>query len=148
MEKNTMPKEIALMLMSHGNFAKAAIESAELIVGKQTNFDTLSVFTVDNVAHLKQELQEKIDALDTQSGIIFLTDILGGTPMNLASHLLTKENILVCCGLNLPLLLDVVMNRDLPFDEMKSLIKNAYQNGLTIRDFNDLQKQEDEDDLL
>ncbi|OOF48064.1 hypothetical protein BKK52_06870 [Rodentibacter trehalosifermentans] len=88
-----MSKEIALVLMSHGNFAKAAIESAELIVGKQTNFETLSIFTVDNVSHLKQELQEKIASLDTQSGLIFLTDILGGTPMNLASHLLTKENI-------------------------------------------------------
>lgn len=143
-----MSKEIALMLMSHGNFAQAAMESAELIVGKQTNFDTLSVFSVDNVTHLKQDLLQKVNALDTEAGLIFLTDILGGTPMNLASHLLTKENILVCCGLNLPLLLDVLMNRDLPFDEMKSLIQTAYQNGLTIRDFNDLQKQEDEDDLL
>ena len=143
-----MTTEIAIILMSHGNFAKAAMESAELIVGKQQNYATLSVFTVDNINLLKQEMLDKCKQLDTSKGLLIFTDILGGTPMNLATHLITNEQVLVCCGLNLPLLLNVLMNRDADFTEMREIIETGYENGLTIRSMADLIRMEDEDDLL
>ena len=143
-----MSSEMAVLLMSHGNFAKAAIESAELIVGKQENVDTVGVFAIDNVDQLKQDVLAKIEKLDTSRGLIILTDIVGGTPTNLASALLTKDNMLVCSGLNLPLLLEVLMNRDGNLQELRESLPLAYQNGLTIRTQQDLLTQEEEDDLL
>ena len=143
-----MSSEMAVLLMSHGNFAKAAIESAELIVGKQENVDTVGVFAIDNVDQLKQDVLAKIEKLDTSRGLIILTDIVGGTPTNLASALLTKDNMLVCSGLILPLLLEVLMNRDGNLQELRESLPLAYQNGLTIRTQQDLLTQEEEDDLL
>ena len=77
-----MSQNFAILLMSHGDFAKSAIKSAELIVGEQTNYDTLSVFVAEQLDNLKQEMFEKIAQLDTSKGLLVLTDIIGGTPMN------------------------------------------------------------------
>lgn len=143
-----MDKEIAVLLMSHGNFAKSAIESAELIIGKQENYETLSVFVVDHVNSLKEEMLEKVERLDTSKGLIVFTDIVGGTPMNLAGNLIERENTIICSGLNLPILLEILLNRSKSIDELKEDLKNKDNYGIIIRTNDDLEKEVDEDDLL
>lgn len=143
-----MENQIAVLLATHGGFAKAALESAELIAGKQENVDTLSVFLVDDLESLKKEMFEKVDNLDTSKGLIILTDIAGGTPTNLTSYLLTNENRILCSGLNLPVLLEVLMNRGNDFQNVREVVENAYAQGLTIRTYEDMNRKDDEDDLL
>ncbi len=143
-----MDKEIAVLLMSHGDFAKSAIESAELIIGKQENYETLSVFLVDHVNSLKEEMLEKVERLDTSKGLIVFTDIVGGTPMNLAGNLIERENTIICSGLNLPILLQVLLNRSKSIEELKKELKNEESYGIIIRTNDDLGKEVDEDDLL
>lgn len=143
-----MDGSIGLMIMSHGDFGKAAIESAQLIVGSQTNYDTLSVFVVDQVDDLKQEMLEKVADLDTSNGLVVLTDIIGGTPANLAGHLLVEENTMLVTGVNLPMLLEVLMNRTKSLEELRSVITDAYAQGVTIRTHEEMEREEDEDDLL
>lgn len=141
-----MTDSIALLLMTHGNLGKAAIESAELIVGKQENFDTISIFAVDEVNNLKQDMLNKVSRLDTGKGLIVLTDIIGGTPINLASYLLEDEHTVLVSGLNLPILIEILMNRN---ENIKSIIENikeAYHEGFTIRTNEDIKKGGDEDE--
>ncbi len=141
-----MTDSIALLLMTHGNLGKAAIESAELIVGKQENFDTISIFAVDEVNNLKQDMLNKVSRLDTGKGLIVLTDIIGGTPTNLASYLLEDEHTVLVSGLNLPILIEILMNRN---ENIKSIIENikeAYHEGFTIRTNEDIKKGGDEDE--
>lgn len=139
--------EIALMVMSHGGFARAAMESLELVIGKQNNFNTMAIELVDSVDALKAELFEKVDGLDTERGLVVFTDIIGGTPMNLAGYLLDRENVLLCSGFNMPVLLEFSLNRGKDFAEVKAIIEHAYQNGMTLVT-NDSLKEEEEDDLL
>ncbi|WP_240025251.1 PTS sugar transporter subunit IIA [Mannheimia haemolytica] len=89
-----MSNQIALLLMSHGSFARAALASAELIVGQQENVAAIGVVAVDNVADIKRQMEQTIAELNTDKGLIILTDIVGGTPMNLASSQLTHPNVL------------------------------------------------------
>ena len=143
-----MNKEIAILLMSHGDFAKEAMKSAELVFGKQENYETLSVLLVDQVDRLKEEMYEKVESLDTSKGLLVFTDIIGGTPSNLAGNLLERENTILCSGLNLPMLLEAMMNRDKSVEELKGILENAYRMGMTIRTTIEMGKDEDEDDLL
>ncbi|MFA9488602.1 MULTISPECIES: PTS sugar transporter subunit IIA [unclassified Mannheimia] len=143
-----MSNQIALLLMSHGGFAGAAIASAELIVGSQENIATIGVVAVDNVSEVKRQMEDAIAGLNTEKGLIILTDIVGGTPMNLASTQLTHSNVLACSGLNLPLLLEVLMSRDGTLQEIRENLPLAYQNGFTLRTQQDLYLQEENDDLL
>ena len=142
-----MNEKAALLLMSHGDFAKELIKSAELIVGKQDNFETLGVHLDDQIDDLKAKMFTKIDTLNTENGLIVFTDIIGGSPMNLAGYLLERDNILICSGMNLPILLECLLNRDKPMDELENKIRTAYIDGMTIRRGLEL-SEEDEDDLL
>ena len=140
-----MSDEIAILLMSHGDFEKEAMKSEEMVFGKQDNYETMSVFLVDQVDALRQEMLEKVEKLDTSKGLLVFTDIVGGTPMNLAGSLLGKENTIVCSGLNLPVLIEALMNRNKTVQELKTVIEAAYQMGMTIR--TEI-LEEEEDDLL
>ncbi|MFD2831145.1 PTS sugar transporter subunit IIA [Corticicoccus populi] len=140
-------KDVAILVMTHGDFGKAAIESAQLIVGKHENYETMSVFVVDQLDDLKQEMEDKADSLDTSNGLIVLTDIVGGTPTNLASQLLVRENVVIAAGVNLPVLIEVLVNRHQSVDALKDLIETVYGQGLSIRTIKDLEG-DDEDDLL
>lgn len=143
-----MSNQIALLLMSHGGFASAAIASAELIVGRQENVAAIGVVAVDNVADIKSQMEQAIAELNTDKGLIILTDIVGGTPMNLASSQLTHPNVFACSGLNLPLLLEVLMSRDGDLQEIRENLPLVYQNGFSLRTQQDFVSQEDDDDLL
>lgn len=140
-----MSDEIAILLMSHGDFAKEAMKSAEMVFGRQDNYETMSVFLVDQVDALRQEMLEKVEKLDTSKGLLVFADIVGGTPMNLAGSLLGRENTIVCSGLNLPVLIEALMNRNKTVQELKTVIETAYQMGMTIR--TEI-LEEEEDDLL
>ncbi|GEQ49010.1 PTS sugar transporter subunit IIA [Tetragenococcus koreensis] len=140
-----MEETIGIVVMTHGDFGKAAMESVQLIVGQQDNYDTVSVFVVDEVGKLKQELFDKVSHLDTSKGLIVFTDIVGGTPTNLASELLTREDVLVVAGVNLPVLLEVFTNRTKDIHTLKEIITNAYGQGLTIRTNEDLEGEDDDE---
>ncbi len=140
-----MSDTIGLLIMTHGDFGKAAIESAELIVGKQENYDTMSVFVVDQVDDLKQEMFDKANQLETTKGLLVLTDIVGGTPINLASYLLERENTIVASGVNLPMLLEVLMARTGDFATIEATLRSAYEQGLTVRTNADLEGEEDDE---
>lgn len=140
-------KKVALLLMSHGDFATELMRSLEFVIGKQDNYETLGVHLNDQIDDLQNQMYAKIDSLDLEKGLVVFTDIVGGTPMNLAGHLLGRENILVCSGMNLPMLLECSFNRDKTVEELEGLIKAAYQSGMVMRTGIEL-KEEDEDDLL
>lgn len=140
-----MTDEVAVLLMSHGDFAKEAMKSAEMVFGKQSNYETLSVYLTDQVEALKQEMYEKVDRLDTSKGLLVFTDIVGGTPMNLAGNLLDRGNTILCSGLNLPMLIEALMNRNKTVQELKAVLETAYQMGMVIR--TEIE-EEDDDDML
>ncbi|BAK94499.1 PTS sugar transporter subunit IIA [Tetragenococcus halophilus] len=140
-----MSENVGIIVMTHGDFGKAAMESAQLIVGQQDNYDTVSVFVVDDVEQLKQELFDKVNQLDTSNGLILFTDIVGGTPTNLASELLTREDALVVAGVNLPILLEVFTNCTKDIQSLKEIITSTYNQGLSVRTNEDIEGEDDDE---
>ena len=143
-----MGNKAALLLMSHGDFATEIIKSAELIIGKQDNYATLGVHIDDQIDDLKEQMFKNIEGLDTSAGLVVFTDIVGGSPMNLALNLLSMENVVVCSGLNLPMLLECAFNRDKSVEQIEEVLKAAYKNGMTILDNSSFDQEEDEDDCI
>ena len=55
--------EVGIILISHGHFAKYAIDSAQMIVGKQENYEVVSVTIekdLDDVIEEVKEAYEKV----------------------------------------------------------------------------------------
>lgn len=122
--------KVALIVASHGQLAKYALDSAEMVVGKQENCGVLTVsmdLTLDDAIH---QMEEQFAGLDRSAGTVILVDILGGTPSNVSGRLaLTEENVLVLSGLNLPMLIDLLMNRERSLDEIAESLEVSYHGG-------------------
>lgn len=136
---------VAVILASHGEFAKSALASAEMIVGKQENVGVLSVSLDLNLDQAKQAMNQIYDSLDLRGGTVILVDILGGTPSNVSgSFCLTKDQIVVISGLNLPMLLDLFSNRQRSLTEIAASLEKSYRIG--FQNITERFKEEDSED--
>jgi PTS system mannose-specific IIA component len=142
-------EQVGILMISHGNFAKSALESAELIIGKQENCSSMGVFEASNIGELHEVMKEKVKELKTDAGLVVFTDLLGGSPNNIALTLLEDSDVLVCAGFNMPVLIETLMNRHLSLNELKEKIKEVYKDGLHIKTKEDLLGEDgDDDDML
>lgn len=122
-----MSCELPIILASHGSFAVGALSCVELLIGTQENIATLSVESDSNIDELRQTLFEQYQNIKNEKGVLILTDIVGGTPCNLAMELALKNNnIIVYTGFNIPVLLEVFSNRHLSLDEIVQVIDDVF----------------------
>ncbi|EUJ52379.1 PTS sugar transporter subunit IIA [Listeria rocourtiae] len=124
-----MKEEIALILASHGDFAKEALNSLEMIVGQQENVSTLSLYPGEDLPDFTKRMDDAYKNLDHIKGAIILCDIYGGTPSNAAMGMLIKyqdAKVAAYSGLNLPVLLELSASRKLDYIEIK---KNYRRNS-------------------
>lgn len=122
--------QVALVVASHGEFAKYALDSAEMVVGKQENCGVLTVSMELSFADVVNQMEEVFHGLDRSNGTVILVDILGGTPSNVSGRLaLTNEGVLVVSGLNLPLLIELLTNRDRSLEDIGNALETAYHSS-------------------
>ncbi|WP_181294622.1 PTS sugar transporter subunit IIA [Heyndrickxia sporothermodurans] len=122
----------AIILVSHGNLAAEMKSSAEMIVGKQDNLYALPMNEKEDLESYTRQIVECINhTLETYTEIIFLADILGGTPCNsVTSQLIKHQNIHLIAGFNLSLVIEMCMqNENIP-----AVISNAQQYITYVND--------------
>ena len=88
------------------------IESAEFIVGKRSKaLEAVSIDLNQNAESLRKKIADGIKKVDKKDGVLILTDMFGGTPSNLSYSFLEEGHIEVLSGVNLPVLIQAVNNR-------------------------------------
>jgi mannose/fructose-specific phosphotransferase system component IIA len=99
-----MVDEKWILIMTHGPFCEAIVESAEMIIGKMDKVYSLPLLpAVSPEEYLQQVVKIFKNAPECS---FILTDIPGGTPSNIACALQKQyPSIEVFTGLSLPLLL-------------------------------------------
>jgi len=102
---------IGIVLVSHGNLANEFAKTLEHIVGPQENLMTVSLFPDDDIEVKRKEIQDAVQQVGKNQGVVILTDMFGGTPSNLAHSLLKGQNVEIVAGMNLPLLIKLVSSR-------------------------------------
>lgn len=132
------------ILASHGPFAKAALASAEMIVGKQENVDVLEVGFDTTLDGMKGEIIEIIEKNAEEEYIIFC-DILGGTPFNASIKVLHEfSNLSIVTGFNLPMLIELFMSPLETREQLLEKVREVYPESLNIFDNSMLEKEEEE----
>lgn len=122
-----MSNSVGIILVSHGDFAKSALQSAEMIVGKQENCVALSLTPEKGLDDLYEELVDSYEQLERSNGVMILTDINNGSPTNAAIQLLLSNKEAVCiAGFNLPILLETLLTRKSSLDTLKAGIMNTF----------------------
>lgn len=133
------------LLISHGPFSKAILESAEMITGKSDNIQTLSV-TMDSTLSGTTESIKNIYEENNEGDLIIICDILGGTPSNASMQFIAgKDNVRILTGLNLPMLLELLLNSSTDIDQLVDNAKNSYTKGLSAFKSSDLESKASQD---
>jgi PTS system mannose-specific IIA component len=113
-DPETWRKEFALIgivIVSHGLLAEGLKDAVEMIVGPQTHFLTVSMQPDTSLASLRTMLEQAVTEVASDGGTLVLVDILGGSPANASSYL-ALHGIQVICGVNLPMLLELLIQRE------------------------------------
>ncbi|MCC8027586.1 MAG: PTS sugar transporter subunit IIA [Clostridium sp.] len=123
--------KVAVIISSHGPMAKAVMESAEMVIGKQENACAVCVDMDMNLDEIIEQMEAAYQKLNTENGAVVLVDILGGTPGNAGGVLALKhENVLVYSGLNFPLIIQLFFNQEAAIEELGELLERAYLEGI------------------
>jgi len=102
---------VGLVLISHGEMGKYVLKSAELIAGTQENIATVSLMPKDSPESFQEKMLAAIASVDTEEGLLVLSDVGGGTPWITAAVLSRQRKLECLAGMNLPMLLEILMTR-------------------------------------
>ena len=104
---------VALFFITHEGIATNLLKVGESIVRKPNhNISYLEVpmdFAVDKALN---DIEDEIDQLNIADGILFITDIYGSTPGNIAHECAVKHNASLISGANLPMIIRLLNYRD------------------------------------
>lgn len=125
-----MQKQLPIILASHGPFAQGALECVEMLMGMQEGVQVISVKIDSNIENLRKQMAESYQTLNQGRGVIILVDLMGGTPCNLAGELVVQhDDILLLCGFNIPVLLEVLNNREGSLQDVKSAVEEIFSKS-------------------
>lgn len=121
MEQNNLPW---IYIVTHGDFGRALVESAEMICGKLQHVCTIGLMPGDSPENLVERVSDSLEKIAGEA--VILVDLFGGTPSNVCS-LFAKKGYQVMAGVNMPMLMAVDMARGT--DDWSNVLKEAEQMG-------------------
>ena len=124
---------LGIILTGHGGFASGMEKAMKQILGEQTQFIAIDFPETSTTALLTSQLEQAVNTLDSEDSLVFLTDLLGGTPFRVASTLaMQKPGREVITGTNLQLLLEMVLEREgLSSEDFRLQALECGHRGLT-----------------
>ena len=128
------------VIITHGDLGATLLQVAEKIMGKKLSLPVISIDWKDGVSQISKQEQEIKTAIERENrgkGVVVFTDIFGGTPTNLCVSLLKSMDVEIITGINLPLLLKFLSERDkMPIQDLtRALVKRGKESIGRIRDF-------------
>lgn len=103
---------IGIIIITHGDLGQELIRTSELIVGRQDKLLAFGLHQCDDICKLSQSLEQGIKELDDGSGILVLTDLMGGSPSNVTVANIRCHQFESITGVNLPMLIEALGSRE------------------------------------
>jgi mannose/fructose/sorbose-specific phosphotransferase system IIA component len=123
---------INFLLLSHGKLAEEFLNTIKLILGEQQGIYALGLDASESIESFTNRITNEYLNLNNPDGILVLTDLYGGTPTNAAIFgLLSKyKDSEILTGINLPILLEALVRRNQPVNELIDILKSAGAEGI------------------
>ena len=115
-----------IIITGHNHFASGILSSLTMIAGTKDNIFAVDFLSDDNDESLEGKFN-KIISDNKDSEILFVCDLMGGTPFKVTSKLaFTNDSYEVVTGINLGGLIDTSMKLDkMSIGELKISCKDA-----------------------
>ncbi|MDC7712560.1 PTS fructose transporter subunit IIA [Vogesella sp. LYT5W] len=119
---------VGVLIISHGELGLCLADCARHVLGRvPDNLAILGVEKQDNPDARLLDAQALIDKINDGSGVLVLSDMLGGTPCNIASRLRKRGVVEVVAGVNLPMLVRALSYSAQP---LEVVVSKAITGGL------------------
>lgn len=102
---------IGMVIVTHGNLAEEFKSALQHVVGPQEQCIAISIGAEDDMEHRQQDIVNAVKEVNSGSGVVIFTDMLGGTPSNLAISVMDGISVEVLAGVNLPMLIKLASIR-------------------------------------
>lgn len=103
---------IGLVIITHARLGRELVNAAEFILGKVEQVATVSVDSDTAAESLHSRLESAIAKVDSNQGVLIITDMFGGSPNNISLAFLDEGHREVVTGVNLPMLIKAATSRE------------------------------------
>jgi PTS system ascorbate-specific IIA component len=122
---------IGILIIAHGSLGDTLLQCAAHVLG-QPAARTASIAVVGKADPdaLLAQARKLIADLDDGSGVLILTDMVGGTPSNVATRALVSGRVEGVSGASLPMVLRALNYRNAPLPAVLAKAISGGQEGV------------------
>jgi PTS system mannose-specific IIA component len=121
---------VGILLLTHAPLGNAFIEAASHVFrGRPDRMEAIDVRADQDPAEVAQEARVAIARINDGSGVLVITDVMGGTPSNCTLRLCDPGHIEVIAGISLPMLLRALTYRNDTIDVVVEMALAGGQSG-------------------
>ncbi|WP_025916881.1 PTS sugar transporter subunit IIA [Herminiimonas sp. CN] len=121
---------VGILLLTHAPLGQAFIEAAAHVFrNRPERVEAIDVVADQDPLQVQRLAQDAIARLDDGSGVLVITDVMGGTPSNCCNTLSRPGQIEVIAGISLPMLLRALTYRQDTLDVVVEMALAGGQNG-------------------
>jgi PTS system ascorbate-specific IIA component len=123
---------VGILLVTHGKLGRHLLDTmSEMMSGSlPLETDALEVRRVQSPEAMIAQGEKMLERLDTDAGVLILTDAFGSTPSNIANKLSGTGNRAVVAGVNLPMLVRIFNYPNLNLADMAKCAVEGGQRGI------------------
>jgi PTS system mannose-specific IIA component len=123
---------VGVVIAMHGELAEALLRTAEGVCGALPGVRAVSISGAVEIDAARTALGAAIREVDEGEGVVVLTDMLGGTPANLALTFL-DDRLEVVTGVNLPMVMKLASGRQAgDLHELARALTASGQKNITL----------------
>ncbi|MCX7209880.1 MAG: PTS fructose transporter subunit IIA [Burkholderiales bacterium] len=121
---------VGILLLTHAPLGQAFIAAATHVFrGVPVQTEAIDVLADQDPEEIKKLAQQAIARINDGSGVLVITDVMGGTPSNCTLQLCVPGEIEVIAGISLPMLLRAITYRHNTLDVALEMALSGGQNG-------------------
>ena len=114
---------VGILLIMHAPLGKAFMDTAaHMFEGQHDRIEVIDVIADQEPFEVHAMARQAITRLDDGSGVLVMTDVMGGTPSNCCHTLSTSSRVEVIAGISLPMLLRAITYRE---NKLETVVEKA-----------------------
>jgi PTS system mannose-specific IIA component len=121
---------VGILLLTHAPLGRAFIEAATHVFrNAPVQVEAVDVIADQDPNEVRQQAVEAIARVNDGSGVLVITDVMGGTPSNCTLQLCLPGQVEVIAGISLPMLLRAITYRHNTLDVTVEMALAGGQSG-------------------
>ena len=119
-----------ILVIGHGRFAEGIKSVANIIVGDLSEVTFMNTYVDDIDFHVELD-----NYFSKNNNVLVLTDLFGGSVNQAIIQYITKVNIDVITGINIPLILEILLSNTIGNDlDFRQIIFSAKEQIVFVND--------------